>query len=185
MNPKLIDYLAKMYPLSDEFTDVLQRAISQKSMRKGHILQQKGSWPSIWFLESGLAKGCYHDPDGKEHATRFWKPGEFMLLANNPVMPMSADRIVLLENSTVTIIRYAAIPYLYQRFPEAPKLATKILLMDRDKAEQRAFLCTLPSDMAYHQFRKLFPSDQLFLKDAASFLEISRGRLSEIKKNLQ
>ncbi|HEV7380254.1 MAG TPA: hypothetical protein VGN64_10700 [Dyadobacter sp.] len=184
MNTQLIKYLEAIYPLSEEFKKSLAELIVKKDIGKTEILTQSKATTSIWLLEKGLAKGCYDDQYGKEHVTRFWKQGELMLLSYSVTAPIRADRIVMLEDSTVSTISYAGIIFLYHRFGEAAKLSSKILLNDRNLSEQRAFLCSLPKAEAYLEFKRLFPWQRLLHKDIARYLDISRGRLSEIKRNL-
>lgn len=184
MKTQLIEYLEAIYPLSDEFKKSLAEVIVTKTVSKTDTLTQSNTIASIWLLEKGMAKGCYDDQYGKEHVTRFWKQGELMLLSYDRAAYIRADRIVLLENSIVSTISYASIIFLYDRFAETAKLASRILLNDRNLSEQRAFLCALPKGEAYLEFKRLFPWQRLLHKDIASYLDISRGRLSEIKRNL-
>jgi hypothetical protein len=74
---------------------------------------------------------------------------------------------------------------LYHAFREAPKLSSKIILNDRNLGELKSFLCSLPTAHGYVQFQQIFPAHRLLLKDIASYLEISPGRMSEIRKNSQ
>lgn len=147
------------------------------------MLKQNGQTPMIWYLQSGLAKGYYQDQEGNEHVTRFWHEGQTMLLANGPVHKTAADRIMLLEDSLVTTLSDSSVLYLYHAFSEAPKLSSKIILQDRNRSELKSFLCSLPTAQGYVQFQRIFPADRLLLKDIASYLEISPGRMSGIRKN--
>jgi CRP-like cAMP-binding protein len=182
---KLSDHLAAFYPLSTEFKTALDQVLLRQVFKKGALLRQSGPRPTIWFIVEGLAKAIYEDQDGKEHVTRFWKQGQIMLLANGNTHMMTADRIVLLEDSVLTTMTSASILFLYHSFPEGPKLSSKILLDDRNQGELKSFLCSLPAQHAYRQFQQVFPARRLMLKDIASYLEISPGRLSEIRKSLR
>ncbi|MCF0055092.1 Crp/Fnr family transcriptional regulator [Dyadobacter sp. CY356] len=182
-NLKLTDHFASLYPLGQQFTLALDQALLQKHYKKGDILRQKGQTPMIWYIKSGLAKGYYEDQEGKEHVTRFWKEGQIMLLANGPVHKTAADRILFLEDSIVTTLSDSSIIYLYHSFREAPKLSSKIILEDRNYSELKSFLCSLPAAQGYAQFHEIFPSPRLMLKDIASYLEISPGRMSGIRRN--
>jgi CRP-like cAMP-binding protein len=182
---KLTDHLAAFYPLSTEFKTALDQVLIRKVFKKGDTVRQSGLRPSIWFIVEGLAKALYEDQDGKEHVTRFWKQGQVMLLANGSPSMMTADQIVLLEDSVLTTISSASLVFLYHSFREGPKLSSKILLEDRNQAELKSFLCSLPGQQAYRQFQQIFPARRLMLKDIASYLEITPGRLSEIRKNMR
>lgn len=183
-NLKLTDYFAALYPLGEPFIKALSEALMQKQYKKGDILRQNGHTPMIWYIQNGLAKGYYQDQDGKEHVTRFWKENQVMLLASGPIHKTAADRITLLEDSLVTTLSDSGILFLYHSFSEAPKLSSKIILDDRNHGELRSFLCSLPTAQGYVQFQHIFPSGRLLLKDIASYLEISAGRMSEIRRNL-
>jgi CRP-like cAMP-binding protein len=180
----LIDHLENFYPLSPEFTNSLQRALSHRKLKKGNVIYQTASIPSIWYLKSGLAKGNYYDPEGKEHITRFWKQGEIMMLAEvAPEIIQAADQITLLEDSVLSTISERAGVSLYNRFAETSKLSTKILLNDRNKSELKSYLCSLPAAAAYEEFKKVFDFERITLRDIACYLEISPEWLSGIRKN--
>lgn len=182
-NLKLTNHFASLYPLGQEFVLALDQALKQKNYRKGDVLRQNGHTPMIWFIEDGLAKGYYEDQEGKEHVTRFWKEGQVMFLANGPEHKTAADRILFLEDSLVTTLSDSSIIYLYHGFREAPKLSSKIILDDRNHSELKSFLCSLPTAQGYAQFHQIFPSGRLLLKDIASYLEITPGRMSGIRRN--
>lgn len=179
---KLTDHFAALYPLGQEFKLALDQALIQKRYKKGDVLRQNGQTPMIWYIKSGLAKGYYQDQEGKEHVTRFWKEDQVMLLATGSMHKTAADRIMLLEDSLLTTLSDSSIIYLYHSFREAPKLSSKIILNDRNHSELKSFLCSLPAAQGYEQFRQIFPEHRLLLKDIASYLEISPGRMSEIRR---
>ena len=180
---ELTKHFASLYPMSPAFTAALDQALTLKNFRKGDLLKQSGKTPMIWFLESGLAKGYYQDQEGKEHVSRFWKQGQVMLLASGPTHSTAADRILLLEDSQVSTLSDSSLLFLYHTFSEAPKIASKIILKDRNQGELKSFLCSLPTAQGYVQFQQVFPAARLMLKDIASYLEISPGRMSEIRRN--
>ncbi|MBE9462126.1 Crp/Fnr family transcriptional regulator [Dyadobacter subterraneus] len=180
---KLTAYLSGLYMLSLQFSAALEAAISSKNLKKGQVLSHTAAIPGIWFIESGLAKGVYYDQNGKEHITRFWKQGEIMLLAKGVQPPaFTAEHIVLLEDSRLATLTSASLIFLYHTFPEASKLSAKMLLTDRNLGELRSYLCSLGGREAYRIFKQHFPSHRLLLQDIASYLEISPGRLSEIRR---
>ncbi len=181
-NLKLTDHFAALYPLSQDFRLALDQALIQKRYKKGDILSRQGQTPMIWYIKSGLAKGYYQDQEGKEHVTRFWKEDQVMLLAGGPSHKIATDSIMLLEDSYLTTLSDSSLIYLYHTFREAPKLSSKIILNDRNHGELKSFLCSLPTALAYEHFRQIFPSQRLLLKDIASYLEISPGRMSEIRR---
>ena len=182
-NLNLIDHLESFYPLSPEFKSALRASITNQKLKKGYVMYPNEGMPSVWYLRSGLAKGNYYDQDGKEHITRFWKQGETMLLADvTPNTALAASQITLLEDSAVTVISEKNTAYLYNRFAEAPKLSSKILLNDRSKAEIKSHLRTLPAAQAYQEFKEVFPADRIILKDISCYLEISQTWLSDIRK---
>jgi CRP-like cAMP-binding protein len=180
----LTDYLEKFYPLSEEFKVALQSALIHKKFKKGHIIYRSAAMPAIWYLKSGLAKGHYYDQEGKEHITRFWTQGETMLLAEvAPHTTQAADQITLLEDSVLTIISERSALYLYNRFAETSKLSSKILLNDRNKSELKSYICSLPAQLAYQEFKNAFPFERITQKDISCYLEISQAWLSDIRKN--
>jgi hypothetical protein len=77
----------------------------------------------------------------------------------------------------------AGVIFLYHTYAEAPKLSSKILLRDRNQSDLKSFLCSLPTAQGYVQFQQIFPAERLLLKDIASYLQISAGRMSEIRRN--
>jgi len=180
---KLIDHFAKLYPLSGEFRTAFENLLIEKRFRKGQVLHHAGQTPTIWFVRSGLVKGYYDDLDGKEHVTRFWKEGQIILLASDMRHKTAADRIMVLEDSYLTTISDSGLIHLYHTFREGSKLSSKILLNDRNLSELKSFLSSLPSVQGYEQFQEIFPAERILLKDIASYLEITPGRLSEIRRN--
>ena len=180
----LLGHLETFYPLTDQFKEALRSSITNQKLKKGQVIYPNAGLPAVWYLKSGLAKGHYYDLDGKEHITRFWKQGETMLLAEiTPNSALAASQITLLEDSTVTIIGEKNAVYLYNRFAEASKLLIKILLSDRNKAEIKAHLRTLPAAQAYQEFKNVFPAQRIVLKEISCYLEISQAWLSDIRKN--
>lgn len=179
----LNDYLSGLYALSPQFSASLQNSIRMQAYKKGQVLNHTGDIPGIWFIKSGLSKGVYFDQDGKEHITRFWQQGEIMFLAagSYPSAP-TANRIVFLENSLIDSLSTSSMVFMYHTFTEVPKLSAKIILIDRNQGELRSYLSALPSQLGYGAFQHLFPSRRLLLQDIASYLEISPGRLSEIRR---
>ncbi|TDE18053.1 Crp/Fnr family transcriptional regulator [Dyadobacter psychrotolerans] len=182
-NLKLTDHFAALYPLGEPFMKALSGALIHKQLKRGDILKQNGQTPMIWYIQNGLAKGYYQDQEGKEHVTRFWKENQVMLLTGGKKNKTAADRIMLLEDSHLTTLSDSSILYLYHSFSEAPKLSSKIILDDRNHGELKSFLCSLPTAQGYMQFQQNFPSGRLLLRDIASYLEISPGRMSAIRRN--
>jgi len=181
-NLTLVDYLSTLYSLDLRFLTALNQVLKDRNFKKGKLLKQNGKLPMIWYIVSGLAKGSYEDQEGKEHVTRFWQKGQIMLLAGGQPGQTAADTITLLEDCRLTTLSESSIIFLYHTYIEAAKLSSKILLNDRNQGELRAFLCSLPTPQGYVQFQQFFPANRLLLKDIASYLEISPGRLSEIRR---
>ncbi|SDF61709.1 cAMP-binding domain of CRP or a regulatory subunit of cAMP-dependent protein kinases [Dyadobacter soli] len=181
--PQMIDYLSSHYALSEEFRASLKSAHFQKTYPKGHIIYPGKSFYSIYFINKGLAKGAYESQDGKEHITRLWQQGQAMLLGpRNPAPRYGQDQIVLLEDCVISGIQPAAMMSIYQTFPEAAKLASKILLEDIRLAAIKSMLCALPALEAYTRFTTLFPAERFLLRDIAAYLEITPSTLSEIRR---
>lgn len=183
-NFEITNHFASFYPLGQPFMAALSKALVHKQFKKGDILRQNGHTPMIWYIQRGLAKGYYQDQEGKEHVTRFWKQDQVMRLASSPKQQTAADRIMLLEDSRLSTFTDSSMLYLYHTFAEAPKLSSKIILNDRNYSEQRSFLCSLPTAQGYMQFQEHFPSGRLLLKDIASYLETTPGRISEIRRSI-
>lgn len=181
--PEMIDCLARYYPLSAEFRAQFSAALTIKNYRKGQILLPHKTLYSLWFINKGLAKGCYHSQDGKEHVTRLWGQQQIMLLPpKRDQAPCFVEQIILLEDCVLSSIQTSAMMVMYQTLPEAARLASKIITEDLHKANLKSYLSALPAQQAYTRFTELFPADRILLKDVASFLEITPSTLSEIRR---
>ena len=183
--PPLLKFLDSLYSLSDKFRDHLHSTIMVTRYPKGTVLEKPVNSAALWFIHKGMIKASFFDDQGKEHITRFWMEGE-VILSMGPYgdKDISGSQIVLLEDCTLSTINGNKLLFLYYNFDEASKLAGKILLRDRIKADQKSYICSLSSVESYKEFKKLFPYKRILLKDIAAFLEITPGTLSEIRKTL-
>ena len=174
----LLQKLSSLYPFSDAFRETLRPLLTIKTFKRGQTLDLKE--PAVlYYIIKGLAKGSYDDVEGKEHIIRFWREKEVMLIMH----PVSESfTITLLEDSDIIYLTPRRLIYVYNRFADAPKLASKLLAREQVMANVKIGLSSLSARQAYQEFKVLFPYRRIKLKDIASYLEITPGTLSEIRR---
>lgn len=174
----LLDRFSSLYPVSEAFTNSIKPLPALRKLRAGQVLELREP-ACMYYVIKGLAKGSYDDLDGKEHITRFWKEKETILI----MQPLIENfMITILEDSELLYLSPRRLLYLYNRFPETVKLASKILSKDQTMANTKISISSLPAKQAYMEFKLLFPYRRIKLKDIASYLEVTPGTLSEIRR---
>lgn len=175
---EFLQYLQALYPVSPTFSQKVRELTQFTLIKKGEILNISKP-ASIWYIHRGLLKGGYDDLDGRQHITSFWKEMEVVLM----IHPVSEGfYATALEDGYLTYLSGRKLLYLYNHFGETAKLASKILSAEQSKSLLKLYLSTLPASAAYQQFKNSFPYRRILLKDIASYLEITPGTLSEVRR---
>jgi CRP-like cAMP-binding protein len=173
-----LKHLKALYPVNTEFSEAVQGLIQIKRIKKGEELSPTRP-ASVWYIHKGLVKGYYDDPDGKQHITRFWKEKDVILM----MLPMDDGlQATALEDCQVAYLSGRKLLYLYNHFSETAKLSSKILAGEQSRSHLKIHLSALNATAAYKQFKDEFPFERILLKDTASYLEVTPGTLSEIRK---
>lgn len=116
---ELFQYLANLYPLSDELKAALVSRIHKETFRKNRPLLSAGQFCDwIGFIERGLTKTCYDIPDGEERIIGFTRPEEMICLVKSytGATPARAS-IVAIEETVIWKLRRVEAEALSYKYP--------------------------------------------------------------------
>lgn len=182
------DFLAGLYPVSDQYKKFLSDKIFLRSLKKGEMLVKKGEVCSfICFIRSGLIRGFIEYSKGD---ITTWISCENELVTsitgffkNQP----AKENIQAIENCVVECIHAEDLMLLYEQCPEQHIITRLVLENYYQDAEARAFIARLPTAM--EKYDALFLSDSYRnilqrapLKYVASFLGIRLETLSRLRQ---
>ncbi|MGV3768002.1 MAG: Crp/Fnr family transcriptional regulator [Chitinophagaceae bacterium] len=182
------DFIAALYPVSDQYKKHLSDKIFLRTLKKGEMLVKKGEVCSfICFIRSGLIRGFIQYSKGD---ITTWISCENELVTsitgffkNEP----AKENIQAIESCVIECIHAEDLMLLYEQFPEQHIITRLVLENYYQDAEARAFIARLPTAM--EKYEALFLSDSYRnilqrapLKYVASFLGIRLETLSRLRQ---
>lgn len=190
---KLIAFLnliatAEGCPLSAECIEWLETTIQRIELRKGdHLLRAGQICRNLYFIESGLLK-CYYIHKGKSVIDWFFGELETVVSIDSFYDQIAGeDFIQAIEKSVLYYISHEQLDYAYRAFREFDKLGRVLTLKYlRVWHRQTRNVRMLSAKERYLLLLQTRPDliNRVDVKDMASFLGISRERLSKIRRDL-
>jgi len=179
------DLLNQIYPLPWEAISYINQHIAPVSLKKGKFLISPfHENDSLYFIVKGVVRG-YIKEEGKEITTWINEENEIVGSIRNLGLKLATEEYLqVLEDSILIEIPKNLIEFLYERYPEA-NIIGRILLEDNYRgAEERAYLCRIPSaEKRYDRFLETQPGllNRIPLKYIASYLSITLETLSRVR----
>lgn len=185
-NSPLVTFLNNVHPLSKGAVNYIQKHEETLNLKKGSYLLKAGDIPDkLYLITKGVLRGFMIDDD-KEITTWINEENEIVGSIRSLGLPelVSEENIEVVESAQVIGLSYRCVEYLYEYHPEMNVVARIILEQCYRDAEERAFLCRIPSaEKKYQRFLKTKPGlfNRISLKCIASYLSITQETLSRIR----
>lgn len=181
----LCDFFNAICPISDEMAELINNSTSPISIAKGKFLIKPGSDDiNLYLIMKGVMRGFIRE-DGKEITTWINEEKEIVgAIRNLGLKKISEEYVQALENTDLIVLPQSFIDEMYERFVEA-NIIGRILLEDNYRgAEERAYICRIPSaEKRYKRFLETQPTllMRISLKYIASYLGITLETLSRVR----
>jgi len=181
---KLLDLLAQLSPISDEFiVELSEKVIVERFVKNTELAPKVISKSAVYFVVSGLVKGNYFNQQGREIVTGFWWEKMFVITKQNSIH--EAEHLLFVEDTILISISNFDLERLVKQFCEARRIAQAIYLIERRRLRERGDILILPANEAYSTFKERFPATRIKLRDIANFLGIMPYTLSRIRNTRQ
>jgi CRP-like cAMP-binding protein len=174
------------YPLKPSIIGYIDEVTYCCSAAKGQFLDRPGR-PSnhLYLICKGVIRG-YRQFGKKEITTWINEENEIVGTIQNLGLreKPSAEYIQVIEDAELVALPNQSVELMYQRFPAANTIGRLILEESYRAAEERAFICRLPSaQMRYRLFLEQTPHlvNRIPLKYIASYLGITLETLSRLR----
>jgi|SRR5690606_1752993 len=185
----LFQFLHAIYPISQEAALYLKGKMVSFTVKKGKFVQSPNDREEyLFFIVKGVARGFIR-MDGQDITT--WLNAENTLIGSIRNMGLSLNTeeyIQALEDMELLGIRKADLEEMYTRFYEANIIGRKILEVYYRDAEDRAFLCRLPSaEKRYLRYLQSRPAmaKRVGLKYLASYLGMKLETLCRLRAKIK
>lgn len=181
----LVIFFNKIHPLSPAAVNCINEGTFPLKVEKGKYLLKPGSIDGNFYLIlKGVIRGLIKD-GSREITTWINEEGEIVgAIRNLGLKIISEEYLQALEESELIGIPLALIDHLYAEFMEA-NIIGRVLLEDNYRgAEERAYICRLPSaEMRYKRFLEVQPGliNRVSLKYIASYLNMTMETLSRVR----
>ena len=179
------ELLNQICPLSSEALSYINQHTFPVSFKKGKFLISPfHENDSLYFIVKGVVRG-YIKEEGKEITTWINEENEIVGSIRNLGLKLATEEYLhVLEDSILIEIPKSLIEFLYERYTEV-NIIGRILLEDNYRgAEERAYLCRIPSaEKRYDRFLETQPGllNRIPLKYIASYLSITLETLSRVR----
>ncbi len=185
---EITEFLGNIHPISAEAGAHLITQCSYFQVKKGKFLRSPiDHSETIYFIVKGLVRGFIKE-DGQEITTWLNDEGNMVGSVRNLGLRIETEEYIqALEDSTLIGISQRALDEMYERFVEANIIGRKILERYYRDADERAFLCRLPSaEKRYRRFAATRPSllGRVTLKYIASYLNMKVETLCRVKAKI-
>jgi CRP-like cAMP-binding protein len=174
-----------IYPIPQSAADIVDRETFPVSIQKGKFLIKPGNTGELIYL---ILKGvirAYIKEDGKEITTWINEENEIVGSIRSLGLYIPSDEYLqAIEDTRLIAIPYRMVEYLYDNFPEANIIGRKILEQSYRDAEERAYICRIPSaEKKYKRFIETRPKlvNRVSLKYIASYLGMTNETLSRVR----
>lgn len=185
----LAEFFRGIHPIPESALEYIDENCMPVSVKKGNFLLHPDiTEKNLYLLLQGVVRG-YLLEHGKEITTWINEEGELVGSIRSLGLDLpSAEYIEAIEDSKLVGIAYSKIELLYQKFPEANIVGRKILEVSYRDAEERAYICRIPTaEMKYVRFMETKGDllNRIPLKYVASYLGMTLETLSRIRSRMR
>lgn len=185
----ICDFFASIHPLSKDAAACIAHGTFPEKIAKGKYLIKPGTNNTcLYFIVKGVIRGFIKE-QGKEITTWINEENEIVGSIRNLGLDIpSEEYLQAVETTRLIALPVELIEHLYTHFPEMNIIGRKILEENYRGAEERAYICRLPSaEKRYKRFLQKRGSllNRIPLRLVASYLGMTVETLSRIrsKKN--
>ena len=181
----LVDFINKIYPLSDELMEFISSRTTFKKVSKGKFLLKPGEYcKEYYYIHKGILRS--YIKYGEKEITIWINPeGEITTSIRSIAGCRESDEFIqVIENCELVVIPFDAMQELYDRFPEMNKVGRMLLEEYYAESEERVYIARLPNaQVRYQHFINSRPEllNRIPLKYVASYLGITLETLSRLR----
>ncbi len=185
----LIDIFKRFHPLNAEIEQLINLNTFPVSFKKNKFLLSPIDRNQYLFLITKGAVRGYVKLDKHEITTWISIEGEVIGSIDNlwDENKESKEYLQALEDVEAIALPHKLTMYLHENFAEANIIGRKMVEMYYKSAEERAYICRIPSaEKRYKHFLKAFPglAHRISLKHIASFLAMRIETLSRVRAKM-
>ncbi|TDS13771.1 Crp/Fnr family transcriptional regulator [Sphingobacterium paludis] len=186
---EITDFLNHIHPISTEATKFLIQHCNYFHVKKGKFLRSPiDNTETLYFIVKGLVRGFIKE-EGDEITTWLNEENNIVGSVRNLGLAIETEEYIqALEDTTLIGIQQTALNEMYDTYYEANIIGRKILERYYRDADERAFLCRLPSaEKRYRRFLVTRSSllRRVKLKYIASYLNMKLETLCRIKVKVE
>ena len=186
---EIVYFFDQIHPVSPDAAQFLLKNTAYVFIKKGKFLRSPIDQSDVvYFIVQGLIRGFIKD-EGVEITTWINEEQNIVGSIRNLGLDYETDEYLqALEDTLLIEISRASLEKLYDNFYEANIIGRKILERYYRDAEERAYLCRLPSaEKRYRRFALTRPSllGRVSLKYLASYLGMKHETLCRVRAKYQ
>ncbi|GAB2789656.1 Crp/Fnr family transcriptional regulator [Rhabdobacter roseus] len=188
MSTQLVDYFARLLPLTDAEAKALAEESHIETFAKGTLLLRAGQVArECYFVLQGCVRQ-YYLVEGEERTTQFFTEEQWVVSLKSFAQQVPADHyFVCNENTTLVVGTAEKENQLYRRFPKFETLSRTVL--ERNLAEQQEMTARYLTDTPEQRYLYLLTSRPELLQrvpqyQLASYLGVKPESLSRIRKRM-
>ena len=177
-----------IHSLHSDIIEIIDRETFPVAIQKGKFLMKPGNTGEhIYLILKGVMR-AYIKEDGKEITTWINEENEIVGSIRSLGLYIPSDEYLqAIEDTQLIGIPYRMVESLYDTYPEANIIGRKILEESYRDAEERAYICRIPSaEKKYKRFIETRPRliNRVSLKYIASYLGMTNETLSRVRGRL-
>ena len=183
---KLLSVLSSIYPLSEDCSRAVERAVTALSLpRYQMLLGATKVSDCAYFLDDGFAMS-YTFVKGKKQVEWFWTSGQILLSARSFFEQVPSQEFIQLRtNCDLFCITHTSVLRLLETFPEGHFICRVIMNQYYEHSRERTRdMQNLTAVERYEKLISTFPKVEQYVtqEDIASYLGIAPPSFSRIKK---
>lgn len=181
-------FMNAIHPVHKDAIEIIDRETFPLSIQKGKFLMKPGNTGELVYLVLKGVIRAYIKEDGKEITTWINEENEIVGSIRSLGLYIPSDEYLqAIEDTNLIAIPYRMVESLYENFPEANIIGRKILEQSYRDAEERAYICRIPSaEKKYKRFIETRPGlvNRVSLKYIASYLGMTNETLSRVRSRM-